>query len=373
MIDPKVTQAENAAQTAPKVQKNGHENGSNAAKVSKPNSTENDDRPFASSLSHPLLEENEARFCVFPIQDNDIWQMYKKAVASFWTVEEVEFNDEHKRFAELKPAEQHFIKQVLAFFAHSDGIVNENLVQNFYNEVQMPEARCFYAFQIAIETIHEEMYSLLIDTYVKESEEKQKMFKALDNFPAIRMKADWALKWMANKDAMFAQRIAAFAIVEGVFFSGSFAAIFWLKTRCQLNGLTFSNELISRDEGLHTDFASLLFRKLTPRPTPQECQIIIDMMDEAVKIESNFFTDALPVSLIGMNVDLMCQYIKFVADRLLVDLIGKKHYQVKNPFDFMENISMEGKTNFFERRVGEYQRMDVKEGRDSTFNLDANF
>jgi len=374
MKDPRTTEPE--VSTEKKIS-NTVEDGQLPIKVIK-TSTHSQDftHLFKYTLDHPLLVEDESRFCIFPIHDADIWAMYKKAVASFWTAEEIDFKNEHEEFIKLNAGEQHFIKQVLAFFAASDGIVNENLVQNFYNEVQMSEARNFYAFQTAMEAIHGEVYSLLIDTYVKDSEEKHKMFNALDNYPTIRQKADWALKWMVNKKAPLALRLCAFSIVEGIFFSGSFAAIFWLKDqgqRIKLHALTFSNEMISRDEGLHTDFACLLFRKLCPSPTEEEQNVIIEMVKEAVEIEKEFFTGALPVNLIGMNCKQMCTYIEFVSDRLLKDLIGRKYFNVTNPFQFMENISMEGKTNFFERRVGEYQKMDVTQGRDSKFDLDADF
>ncbi|XP_076068505.1 ribonucleoside-diphosphate reductase subunit M2 B-like [Oratosquilla oratoria] len=319
----------------------------------------------------PLLRDNPNRFVIFPIQYQDIFNMYKKAVASFWTVEEVDLSKDIVDWEKLKDGEKHFITHVLAFFAASDGIVNENLVERFCQEVQVTEARCFYGFQIAIENIHSEMYSLLIDTYVKDTEEQQRLFNAIETLPCVKKKADWALKWIASETASYAERIIAFASVEGIFFSGSFAAIFWLKKRGLMPGLTFSNELISRDEGLHTDFACLMFNHLVNKPSEEQ---IKEIVKDAVLIEQEFLTDALPVNLIGMNCKLMRQYIEFVADRLLVDLKCSKVYNVENPFDFMENISLEGKTNFFEKRVGEYQKCGVMSSPESrTFTLDADF
>ena len=319
----------------------------------------------------PLLKENPGRFVIFPIQYHDIFQMYKKAVASFWTVEEVDLSKDLNDWDNLKDGERHFISHVLAFFAASDGIVNENLVENFAQEVQIPEARCFYGFQIAIENIHSEMYSLLINTYIRDRDEQTRLFNAIETLPCIKKKADWALKWISTKSASYAERIIAFASVEGIFFSGSFAAIFWMKKRGLMPGLTFSNELISRDEGLHTDFACLMYKHLVNKPAEERVKTIVC---DAVKIEQEFLTDALPVNLIGMNCVLMCQYIEFVADRLLLELGCSKVYNVENPFDFMENISLEGKTNFFEKRVGEYQKCGVMSSSDERgFTLDANF
>ncbi|AKU37467.1 Ribonucleoside-diphosphate reductase subunit [Scale drop disease virus] len=321
-------------------------------------------------MANVLLTENPSRFVVFPIQYHDIWQMYKKAQASFWTAEEVDLTKDLAHWIALKPQEKHFISLVLAFFAASDGIVNENLVSRFAQEVQLPEARCFYGFQIAIENIHSEMYSLLIDTYIKDGHEKHRLFNAIETVPAIKHKADWALKWINSNDS-FGERLVAFAVVEGIFFSGSFAAIFWLKKRGLMPGLTFSNELISRDEGLHCDFACLLLGYLgDDKPS---CKTITDIVVEAVKIEQEFMTTALPVNLIGMNELLMNQYIEYIADRLLLELGCDKHYIVQNPFDFMENISLEGKTNFFEKRVGEYQRMGVMITSDNKFTTDEDF
>lgn len=319
----------------------------------------------------PLLKENPRRFVLFPIEYHDIWDMYKRAKASFWTAEEVDLSKDDKDWLGLKPQEQHFIKHVLAFFAASDGIVNENLVERFSQEVQAAEARCFYGFQIAIENIHSEMYSLLIDSYIKDPSERDYLFNAIETMPAVKKKADWALKWINHKVARYSERIVAFAAVEGIFFSGSFAAIFWLKKRGKMPGLTFSNELISRDEGLHCDFACLMFSHLIHKPSEQRIKSIIR---EAVAIEQEFLTDALPVSLIGMNCKLMRQYIEFVADRLLVELGCSKEWNATNPFDFMENISLEGKTNFFEKRVGEYQKAGVmSDKKDHVFSLDAEF
>lgn len=319
----------------------------------------------------PLLKDNPGRFVILPIQYQDIWGFYKKAVASFWTVEEVDLSKDLMDWAKLKAEEQHFIKHVLAFFAASDGIVNENLVERFSAEVQVTEARCFYGFQIAIENIHSEMYSLLIDTYIKDPAERATLFNAIETLTCVKKKADWALQWINSDKAGFGERVVAFAAVEGIFFSGSFAAIFWLKKRGLMPGLTFSNELISRDEGLHCDFACLMYSHLKYKPSPQKVTHIIT---DAVKIEQEFLTDALPVALIGMNNVLMKRYIEFVADRLLVALDLPKVYNVENPFDFMENISLEGKTNFFEKKVGEYQKSGVMADKNEhIFTLDADF
>ncbi|KAF2746002.1 ribonucleoside-diphosphate reductase-like protein subunit M2 [Sporormia fimetaria CBS 119925] len=305
----------------------------------------------------PLLQENPQRFVLFPIKHHDIWQMYKKAEASFWTAEEIDLSkDLHDWNKRLNDDERFFISHVLAFFAASDGIVNENLVERFSGEVQVPEARCFYGFQIMMENIHSETYSLLIDTYISEPKQRTYLFNAIDNIPCIRKKADWALRWISDKNSTFANRLVAFAAVEGIFFSGSFASIFWLKKRGLMPGLTFSNELISRDEGMHTDFACLLFSHLNNRPSDEAVRAIIT---EAVEIEQEFLTEALPCALLGMNATLMCQYIEFVADRLLLALGNRKVYNATNPFDFMENISLAGKTNFFEKRVGDYQKAGV--------------
>jgi len=325
----------------------------------------------SSAEEEPLLKENPRRFVIFPIQYHDIWQMYKKAEASFWTAEEVDLSKDLLHWESLKDEERHFISHVLAFFAASDGIVNENLVERFTQEVQVTEARCFYGFQIAMENIHSEMYSLLIDTYIKDPKQREYLFNAIETLPCVKKKADWAINWIGNKNAEFGERVVAFAAVEGIFFSGSFASIFWLKKRGLMPGLTFSNELISRDEGLHCDFACLMFKHLSNKPSEETVKSIIM---NAVEIEQEFLTDALPVKLIGMNCELMRTYIEFVADRLMLELGFDKIYRVENPFDFMENISLEGKTNFFEKRVGEYQRMGVMSGpTDNTFTLDADF
>ncbi|MEC7988852.1 MAG: ribonucleotide-diphosphate reductase subunit beta [Candidatus Thermoplasmatota archaeon] len=304
----------------------------------------------------PMLQENLDRFVLFPIQHDDIWAMYKQEQASFWTAEEIDLAEDLKDWKNLNKDEKHFIKHILAFFAASDGIVNENLVMNFSNEVCWPEARAFYGFQIMMENIHAETYSLLIDTYIEDEKEKDHLFKALETVPSVQKKGDWAMKWLSRKRGSFAERLVAFAAVEGIFFSGSFCAIFWLKKRGLMPGLTFSNELISRDEGLHCDFACLLHNKLL-RGAGEN--IIRRIIAEAVDIEIEFVTKALPVNLIGMNADLMTQYIQFVADRLLTQLNCSKIYNVGNPFPWMEMISMQGKTNFFEKRVAEYQKAGV--------------
>ena len=318
----------------------------------------------------PILKDNKDRFVLFPIKHNDIWKMYKQAEASFWTAEEIDLSSDLSDWDKLSDNELYFIKHVLAFFAASDGIVNENLVLNFMREVQIPEARCFYGFQVAIENIHAETYSLLIDTYIKDNAEKDYLFKAFETIPAIKKKADWALRWIEHSPT-FAHRLIAFAAVEGIFFSGSFCSIFWLKKRGLMPGLTFSNELISRDEGLHCDFACLLYSMLEQKLPDTELLAIIT---EAVRSEQEFVTDALPVSLIGMNAAMMSEYIEFVADRLLVSLGQPKHYKVQNPFPFMEMISLQGKTNFFEKRVAEYQKAGVMATKESqVFAMDDDF
>ncbi len=316
-----------------------------------------------------LLEENKDRFVLFPIKYPKIWEMYKRSEQSFWTAEEVDLHADLKDWENLKDGERHFIKHVLAFFAASDGIVNENLAINFMNEVQLPEARCFYGFQIMMENIHSEMYSLLIDTYIKDSAEKTHLLHAIDTVPCVTKKAEWALRWISN--GSFAERLIAFAAVEGIFFSGSFCSIFWLKKRGLMPGLSTSNEFISRDEGMHCDFACLLYDMLENKlPQSQVTEIIRD----AVRIEHEFVTDALPVSLIGMNSKLMCQYIEFVADRLLVSLGCEKTFMSTNPFDFMEMISLQGKTNFFEKRVSEYKKASVGQlQEENLFKLDEDF
>ncbi len=322
----------------------------------------------------PLLKENPNRFVLFPIEHNDIWKMYKQAEASFWTAEEIDLSQDPKDWASLNDGERHFIKHVLAFFAASDGIVNENLAENMVSEVQYTEAKFFYGFQIAIENIHSETYSLLIDTYVKDPKEKDALFHAIDTMDCVKRKAEWALRWI--DEGNFQERLIAFAAVEGIFFSGSFCSIFWLKKRGLMPGLTFSNELISRDEGLHCDFACLLYNNHIIGKLDKN--LVTDIIKEAVEIEKEFVSDALPVKLIGMNSDLMCQYIEFVADRLLGELECEKIYNATNPFDFMDMISLQGKTNFFEKRVAEYQKAGVldssKEMEDKPkFRLDDDF
>lgn len=320
-----------------------------------------------------LLKDNPNRFVLFPIQHQEIWEMYKKHEASFWTAEEIDLSQDNKDWEGLTDDERHFIKHVLAFFAASDGIVLENLGTRFLSEVQVPEARCFYGFQLAMENIHSETYSLLIDTYIKDSEEKQHLFNAMENIPCVSKKAEWALKWIGS-DSCFAERLVAFAGVEGIFFSGSFCAIFWLKKRGKMPGLTFSNELISRDEGLHCDFACLLYSQLTNKLSEERVQQIIA---DAVAIEKEFVIDAIPCALIGMNSSMMSTYIEFCADRLLDALGYSKIWNVSNPFEWMEMISLQGKTNFFEKRVGEYQKAGVMsnlDGADSNaWTMDADF
>jgi ribonucleoside-diphosphate reductase beta chain len=302
-----------------------------------------------------ILEENKNRFVLFPLQHHDIWEYYKKSQASFWTAEEIDLSSDLTDWEKLNAGEQHFVKHVLAFFAASDGIVNENLAENFVSEVQYTEAKFFYGFQIMMENIHSETYSLLIDTYIKDKEEQNYLFNAIDTVPAVQKKAEWALKWIGSES--FVERLIAFAAVEGIFFSGSFCSIFWLKKRGLMPGLSFSNELISRDEGLHTDFAVHLYNHHIENKLSKER--LIEIIDSALTIEKEFITEALPVSLIGMNSDLMKQYLEYVSDRLLIDLGVGKIYNSENPFDFMKNIAMENKTNFFEKRVGEYSKQGV--------------
>ena len=324
------------------------------------------------AANEPLLKENKDRFVIFPIQHNDIWSFYKKHEAAFWTAEEIDLHADLVDWNDkLNDEERYFIKHVLAFFAASDGIVNENLAENFLHEVQYPEARFFYGFQIAMENIHSETYSLLIDTLIKDPLEKDRLLHAIDTVPCVQKKAEWALRWISK--GSFAERLIAFAAVEGIFFSGSFCSIFWLKKRGLMPGLSFSNELISRDEGLHCDFACLLYTKHLLNKLPKKT--VETIIKDAVEIEKEFVTDALPVNLIGMNAKLMQQYIEFVADRLLVELGNEKVYNATNPFDFMEMISLQGKTNFFEKRVGEYQKAGVlsKDKDEAKFTLDADF
>ncbi|MET7000978.1 ribonucleoside-diphosphate reductase small subunit [Chitinophaga defluvii] len=318
-----------------------------------------------------LLRENKDRFVILPINYPKIWDMYKKHEASFWTAEEIDLSGDLKDWAGLNDGERHFISHVLAFFAASDGIVNENLAVNFMREVQLPEARCFYGFQIMMENIHSETYALLIDTYVKDPAEKDRLFHAIETVPAVKRKAEWALRWIENGN--FAQRLVAFAAVEGIFFSGSFCSLFWLKKRGLMPGLTFSNELISRDEGLHCEFACQLYSMLEQKLPEDEVR---ELIRDAVEIEKDFIVNALPVDLIGMNSRLMSQYIEFVADRWLGELGCAKMFNTPNPFDFMEMISLQGKTNFFEKRVGDYQKSGVMGGgskESQTFSLEEDF
>ena len=322
------------------------------------------------SIPEPILQENPDRFVLFPIEHHDIWQMYKQQQACIWTAEEIDLaqdlNDWRNR---LSDDERYFIKNVLAFFAASDGIVNENLAENFLSEVQYTEAKFFYSFQIMMENIHSETYSLLIDTYIQDPEEKNTLLHAIDTIPAVKKKAEWALKWIDSPH--FQERVVAFAAVEGIFFSGSFCSIFWLKKRGLMPGLSFSNELISRDEGMHTDFAVMLHNNHLSNKVSEER--IKEIIMSALEIEKEFITESLPVRLIGMNSDLMKQYLEFVADRLLMDLGCYKVYNVENPFDFMANISLQGKTNFFEKRVGEYQKSGVMNKSEDSFDFDTDF
>jgi len=310
---------------------------------------------MAKSVTEPLLIEDDNRFVMFPIQHEDVWTMYKKQVDCFWRAEEVDLSKDLTDWEKLNDNEKHFISMILAFFAASDGLVIENLGVRFMTEVQNSEARAFYGFQIAMENIHSQMYSMLIETYIKDREDKHKLFNALESFECIKKKGAWAKKWIQDNRSTFATRLVAFACVEGIFFSGAFCSIFWLKKRGLLPGLTFSNELISRDEALHTEFAVLLYSKLIKKINKNR---IIEIVKEAVEIEKNFITEALPCRLIGMNSQLMSQYIEFIADRLVVQLGYNKIYNSTNPFDFMELISVESKTNFFEKRVSEYALAD---------------
>lgn len=317
-----------------------------------------------------LLRENKDRFVILPINYPKIWEMYKKHEASFWTAEEIDLGDDMKDWNAMNDGERHFISHILAFFAASDGIVNENLAVNFMSEVQLPEARCFYGFQIMMENIHSETYALLIDTYIKDTTEKNRLFHAIETVPCVKKKGEWALKWIEN--GTFAERLVAFAAVEGIFFSGSFCSIFWLKKRGLMPGLTFSNELISRDEGMHCEFACLLYGMLKNKLS---AEAVTKIIADAVEIEKEFISDALPVSLIGMNAKLMSQYIEFVADRWLGELGYDKLYGASNPFDFMEMISLQGKTNFFEKRVGDYQKSGVlsSDAKSQSFSMDEDF
>lgn len=315
-----------------------------------------------------IFDNNISNMLLFHHQ---VWDMYKQAEASFWTAEEIDLASDLNDWTNLTDNERYFVSHILAFFAASDGIVNENLAANFATEVQIPEARCFYGFQIAVENIHSETYSLLIDTYIRDSAEKSHLLNAIDTVPCVQKKAEWALQWCDRENASFAERCVAFAAVEGIFFSGSFCAIFWLKKRGLMPGLSFSNELISRDEGLHCDFACLLYKQLVNQLSEER---IVEIITNAVEIEKEFISDALPVELIGMNSGLMRQYIEFCADRLLVALGCSKHYGTGNPFEWMEMISLQGKTNFFEKRVGEYAKSGVGvDASQQVFDLDADF
>ena len=318
-----------------------------------------------------LLSEEEKRFVIFPIKYDEIWKMYKKSEANFWTAEELDLSKDLNDFQiKMNEDERYFVENVLAFFAASDGIVNENLVERFCNEVQLLEAKFFYGFQIAVENIHSETYSLLIDTYVKDKQKKDKLFNAIETIPSVKKKADWALKWINDKTSTFGTRVIAFAAVEGIFFSGSFCSIFWLKKRGLMPGLCHSNELISRDEGLHTEFAVLMYSMLSEKPSKE---VVVQIIQEAVELEKEFITESLPCDLIGMNKKLMKQYIEYVSDRLLLMLGLEKIFNVENPFEWMELISVQGKTNFFEKRVGEYANVAKSEKEDNVFTLDEDF
>lgn len=312
---------------------------------------------MSDSTMEPLLTESKSRYVMFPVEYPDIWEMYKKASSSYWVADELNFQQDIQDLEKLSKDEKEFIHHILAFFAASDGIVSENLCERFSKDVPKAEVRAFYAFQNAMEQVHSETYSLLIDTYVKDAREKEKLFNAVTHFPAIREKAEWAMKWITDPEASFGQRLVAFAIVEGIYFSASFCAIFWLRERGLLPGLSFTNQLISRDEGLHTEFACLLYQHLEHR---LEESFVKAMVEEAVQIEMKFITESIPCAMIGMNSELMKQYIKYVADRLLKSLGYTPMFKVQNSFDFMEFASMEGKTNFFEKRVSEYSKAGVQ-------------
>ena len=317
----------------------------------------------------PLLTETKSRYVIFPIEYHDIWSMYKKHVSTYWTVEEIDFAKDGKDWEKLTDDEKHFIKNILAFFAASDGIVNENLVLNFMSEIKVPEALAFYSFQNAIETVHSETYSLLIDTYIKDEVEKSRLLNAVETIPCITKKANWAIKWIENKEDSFATRLVAFACVEGIFFSGAFCSIYWLKERGVMPGLTFSNELISRDESLHTEFAILLYSHIKNKLSQEEVHNIIN---DAVEIEKEFIIDSLPCRLLGMNSELMSQYIEFVSDRIAVQLGYNKLYNVSNPFDFMDRISLEDKQNFFEVRVSNYSKAELHNTENSKLDFNMN-
>jgi ribonucleotide reductase beta subunit family protein with ferritin-like domain len=306
-----------------------------------------------------ILQENKNRYVLFPIKYNSMYELYKKAESTFWTASEIDLVKDNNDWEHaLNDNERNFIKNIIGFFAGSDGIIMENLAQRFLREIQIPEARAFYSYQIFNESIHSETYSLLIDTYIKDTEEKNKIFNSIENIPCVAKKAQWAYKWIENKDVSFATRLLSFAIVEGVFFSGSFCAIYWLKKRGLMPGLTFSNELISRDEGLHCEFACLLYSYIKNK-VPES--IVYEIFQEAVSIEKEFITESIPCAMIGMNSTMMCQYIEFIANRLLLQLGYDKLWEAENPFDFMELISLRPKTNFFELRVGEYTKSTINE------------
>jgi ribonucleoside-diphosphate reductase subunit M2 len=324
---------------------------------------------MSKNITEPLLVADDNRFVMFPIKYQDIWEMYKKQIDCFWRPEEIDLTKDLTHWESLNQDEKYFVSMILAFFAASDGIVLENLASRFMNDVQVSEARAFYGFQIAMENIHSHTYSLLIETYIKDSEEKHRLFNAIENFPCIKKKSDWAQKWIKDNRSSFATRLIAFACIEGIFFSGAFCSIYWLKKRSLMPGLTFSNELISRDEALHCEFAVLLYSKLLKKVDKSR---VYEIIKEAVEIETEFICDALPCRLIGMNSDLMTQYIKFVADRLCVQLGYKKIYNVTNPFEFMELISLEGKTNFFEKRNDSYA-LTTTIGKNDAFNFSDEF
>ena len=320
-------------------------------------------------MAEPLLQEDPKRFVILPIRHDDIWKMYKDHMNAFWVPEEVDLEADMKDIEKLTKDEFHYVKHVLAFFAASDGIVNENLVQNFADEIQVTEARCFYGFQIAMENIHSEMYSIMIDRFISDNGEKEYLLNAIETIPCVKKKADWALKWI-NRDSSFAQRLVAFACVEGIFFSASFCAIFWLKKRGLMPGLGHSNELIARDEGLHTDFACLLYSKLQDK---LDEETVHNLVKEAIECEEEFVCDALPVELIGMNSGKMVEYIKFCADRLVVSLGYSKIWNAENPFEWMDLINLQGKSNFFEKRPSEYKKATLHQGEGDKFDLDAEF
>lgn len=324
---------------------------------------------MSKNANEPLLTPDDKRFVMFPIQHEDIWEMYKKQVDCFWRPEEIDLSKDYTHWQTLNDDEKHFISMILAFFAASDGIVLENLASRFMGEIQLSEARAFYGFQIAMENIHSHTYSILIESYITDKTEKERLFNAIQNYPCIKKKSDWAQKWIHDHRSSFATRLVAFACVEGIFFSGAFCSIYWLKKRGIMPGLTFSNELISRDEALHCEFAVLLYKKLHRKIDRAR---IHDIIKEAVEIEQEFICEALPCRLIGMNAELMSQYIQFVADRLAVQLGYKKIYNVSNPFDFMDLISLEGKTNFFEKRVGEYALAN-RENSENAFEFTDDF